>query len=104
MNSSAKGNAKERRTAALLAEDGWVIASRRHIGGCGDLLAVRTGEIPRLIEVKASATPWMNFRRPDRIAMRAYAAVNRLDAQLAWWAPRAKTPVYFGTDQWPIGG
>lgn len=101
MNSARKGNAKENRTAALLDEQGWTVASRRHLAGPGDLLAVRAGEMPRLIEVKATRSAYEHFRQADRDEMREFAAERGLRAELAWWRPRSREPRIIGVDEWP---
>jgi hypothetical protein len=36
------GNTRELRVMDVLAEEGWLCASRRHIGGAGDVLAIRS--------------------------------------------------------------
>jgi hypothetical protein len=40
------GNTRELRVMDVLAEEGWLCASRRHIGGAGDVLAVRKAMTP----------------------------------------------------------
>lgn len=88
MNTARKGNAAEVFVARWLQDRGWLVASRRHIGGAGDLLAIHpTGEwrgerlifegrwmiLPGstlLAEVKACKELWQQFRREDRQAMR----------------------------------
>lgn len=85
MSTASKGNGFEREVAKALEADGWTVGSRRHIGGCGDLLAVKPGERPRLIECKRGAhSPYENFRELDRNVMRDYAAGRGLVAELAW--------------------
>ncbi len=86
MNTARKGNSAEVYVARWLQDRGWLVASRRHIGGAGDLLAVWPGfekaERPDhsslyllpsatwLIEVKCAKNLWQQFRRADREAMR----------------------------------
>lgn len=69
--------------AKYLETQGWTVGSRRHIGGAGDLLAVRyRGDSGagdggdwyevQLIEVKRTTRPetvWQGFRRSDRLAL-----------------------------------
>jgi hypothetical protein len=71
VNTTRKGSAAELYVAERLEAEGWVVASRRHIGGAGDLLAIHpeTAET-RLIEVKARKRPYDGFRPDDRQAMR----------------------------------
>jgi len=70
-NTARKGNAAEVFVARWLEERGYVVGSRRHIGGAGDLLAVlpSTGKT-MLIEVKHCKNVWQQFRREDRQAMK----------------------------------
>ena len=92
MNTSRKGNSAEVYVARWLQDRGWLVASRRHIGGAADLLAIHPK--PRvsveavaagitlpfatnvllsptwLIEVKDCKELWQQFRREDRQAMR----------------------------------
>lgn len=70
MNSSAKGNSAERFVAADLKAKGYVVASRRHIGGAGDLLAVHPNGTVWLVEVKARKNLYAGFTRADREAMK----------------------------------
>lgn len=81
MNTARVGNSAEVYVARWLQERGWLVGSRRHIGGAGDLLAVRpatwhegnregfAGAV-RLIEIKCSNSVWRDFTRADRQAMR----------------------------------
>lgn len=72
MNTARKGNAAERCVARYQQDHGWIVASRRHIGGAGDLLCVHTvSGACWLIEVKACNPKqlWQNFRREDRVEM-----------------------------------
>lgn len=91
MNTARKGSAAEVFVARWLQDRGWLVASRRHIGGAGDLLAIHPlgfleaptyaspGRGPMqevsagktlLLEVKACKELWQQFRREDRQAMR----------------------------------
>ena len=91
MNTARKGNSAEVYVARWLQARGWLVGSRRHIGGAGDLLAVWPGSpgpfatpsktrpsvymqlfpgATWLLEVKACKELWQQFRREDRQAMR----------------------------------
>lgn len=103
MNTARKGNQKELRTAELLAADGWLVASRRHVGGAGDLLAIKDGERPRLIEVKATAqVPWRSTFGPlKRAELRDCAVAHGAVAEIAWWRPRSRAPEFIDEASWP---
>lgn len=65
-----KGSAAENYVARDLEAKGFVVASRRHIGGAGDLLAVRSDGLVYLVEVKARKNVYQGFRKADRLAMK----------------------------------
>lgn len=101
MSTSSRGNAAERRVVAHLHEQGWCCASRRHIGGAGDILAVHPSQRPRLIEVKQRQNVWEGFRRPDRKALKAEAERIGADPLLAWCKAPSK-PIAWRTESgWP---
>jgi hypothetical protein len=105
LNTARRGNTKEVRTAEWLEADGWTVGSRRHIAGPGDLLAIKDGERPRLIEVKAGrGSPYENFRRPDRMELREFAFWRGLVPELAWWPLRAREPQFIDETAWPESG
>src|SRR6185436_8957965 len=88
------GNARELAVMKVLASEGWLYASRRHIGGAGDILAVQPGAFAggcdaMLIEVKSTTrSPWVNFLPADRQAMVETAEQYGCEAWLYWWPPR----------------
>lgn len=101
VDTSRKGNGRERRSCALLEGDGWLVGSRRHIGGAGDLLAVKAGERPMLIEVKATLGPYAHFGPKDRAELREAAKRAGAVAVLAWWKPRAREHRLIDEAEWP---
>lgn len=115
MRRSRRGDDREVKVGQWLEEHGYVVGSRRHIGGAGDLLAVRCWDeswsrdlVPvfgwtnaLLIEVKSTAAgPYAHFGRADRIAMRMTATRIGAGAFLAWWPPGGKLQ-WIGSSQWP---
>jgi hypothetical protein len=110
------GTAAELAAAYELEAEGFVVGSRRHIEGPGDILAVRaewfaTGwgdgkpvyeyEI-RLIEVKASAYgPFNNFPPEDRAALIALAEELGAEPLLAWRKPKQTAIEWIGVNDWP---
>lgn len=101
MNTSRKGNGKETATRKLLELDLWVVGERRHVKGPGDLLAWKAGKRARLIEVKATLKPYAHFGPADREEMLRYALRHGLVAELAWWKPRARLPLFIPSTEWP---
>lgn len=97
--SPGAGNARELRVMDILATEGWLCASRRHIGGAGDILAVRKTRVSnmlytleaRLIEVKSTAGgPYERFGPADRQALLETAEKYGAEPWLYWWPPRGK--------------
>lgn len=90
----------------VLAEEGWLCASRRHIGGAGDILAVRlfaggAALEARLVEVKSTTYgPYDSFGPADRRAMVDSAIRCGAEPWLAWWPPRQKLRWIHAT-HWP---
>jgi Holliday junction resolvase len=97
------GNARELKVMAVLAEEGWLCASRRHIGGAGDVLAIRyalnvssdgisatvIGVEAMLLEVKSTAGgPWERFGPDDRRDLIETAERHGAEPWLYWWPPR----------------
>jgi hypothetical protein len=70
VNTARKGNEAELFVAKDLERRGFVVGSRRHVGGAGDHLAVHPGGEVWLVEVKATKERFSGFRRGDRMAMK----------------------------------
>lgn len=100
------GNTRELRVMDTLASEGWLCGSRRHIGGAGDILAVRLyARGPalegRLIEVKSTAGgPYERFGPRDREALSDTAIKFGAEPWLAWWPPRQKLR-WIHASHWP---
>lgn len=101
MSAVRRGTEAERRVAHHLRNQGWLVASRRRLGGAGDILAFKPGHLPRLVEVKAGPTPYANFPPADREAMKATAENFKLDALLAWCPAPSKPIAWRTVEDWP---
>lgn len=111
---ASAGNDRELRVMDWLTQWGWMCGSRRHIGGAGDIIAVRwfadddradasdpLGDADLIIvEVKSTQRPYDHFLPADRQAMRDLAADIHADAWLAWW-PARKPLVWLPAAGWP---
>jgi hypothetical protein len=99
------GSPAENRTARILEGFGYLVASRRHVGGAGDLVALSMDGDGLLIEVKRGrGHVWENFRAGDRIAMVEAGFLYRLTPLLAYWpwSPSAnKHPIWLEQSDWP---
>lgn len=86
--------------AVLLAEDWWVCRAAGSIGDA-DLVALKDGHRPRLVEVKSTAGgPFEHFRPADRADLLFAARLAGAQAVLAWWPPRGRLHWLFPED-WP---
>jgi Holliday junction resolvase len=97
----SRGHDRERQVRRLLENDDYFVA--RACGSLGDvdLVALRAGSRPLLIEVKSTAAgPFHSFGPKDRIDLLFAAELAGADAILCWWPPRGK-PTWFKSDQWP---
>jgi hypothetical protein len=101
VNTAQKGNSKEVATAHILQREGYIVGSRRHVRGPGDLLAFHPIKRAQLIEVKYGSDPWMNFRPADRDELRTYANDAGLLPVLAWWKRGASEPRFIHEPEWP---
>jgi Holliday junction resolvase len=108
---SQKGRDAEVELAHLLQADGWLVASRRHIGGAGDLLAVKSAPSQTfeglnlskvwLIEVKARTNVWQGFRRKDRLALIETAREFNAQPWLASKPPGQIEWTWLSPADWP---
>lgn len=98
----SRGIQRERQVRdRLLAEDWWVCRAAGSLGDA-DLVALKDGRRPMLVEVKATAAgPFHSFGPKDRADLLFAANVAGADAMLCWWAPRRK-PVWLPPEQWPV--
>jgi Holliday junction resolvase len=97
------GRARERQVADKLRTEGWVVIKGTSFG-TADLVALRAGDVPRIIEVKSTAGgPYERFGPADRNALVAEAQVAGAEAWLAYWPPR-KPLRLIRSDAWPKSG
>lgn len=100
MRGGQAGRARERLVADKLRADDWVVVKGTTYGTC-DLVALRDGSRPRLIEVKSTAGgPYERFSPADRAGLLAEAVRAGADAYLAWWPPRGKLRLIHSSE-WP---
>lgn len=101
MSGSARGIDRERKVRDILQSDDWVAFRAPASLGCADVIALRDGSRPRLIEVKSTAQgPYERFGPQARSVLRAAAARAGADAFLAWWPPRGQLR-WISASEWP---
>jgi Holliday junction resolvase len=100
----AKGINRERQVKLYLQNEDWWVARAAGSFGDADLVALKAGKRPMLIETKATAKgPYEHFGPLDRASLIAAAELAGADPVLAWWPPRGKLR-FIGSDEWPVTG
>lgn len=105
-----RGTQRERGVANVLRDLGYLVSSRRHLGGAGDLLAIAAlwdlsapYRQPLLIEVKGTTgVPWASsaFGPADRADLLITAELHGCEPMLAWWPPNLGL-VWLPAEDWP---
>lgn len=96
------GHDRERQVKKVLEEEGWHVIRAAGSLGTYDLVAMKDGHRPRLIEVKGNRDggPFANFRPPERYALSRAAYAAGGDAELAYW-PKGGKLKWYEEDDWP---
>lgn len=97
----SRGHDRERAVRRLLeGEDWWVCRAAGSLGDA-DLVALKPGRRPLLVEVKSTAAgPYHSFGPKDRADLRWAGALAGADVTLCWWPPRGK-PKWLPASEWP---
>lgn len=97
----ARGTQRERAVRDKLAKDDWLAFRAPASLGCADVIALRDGSRPRLIEVKSTAQgPYEHFGPAARLRLSLAAQMAGADALLAWWPPRGVLR-FIEESEWP---
>lgn len=98
----ANGHARERQVRKLYEEQGWWTIRAAASLGDADVVALKAGEVPLFIEVKANKAggPYMNFRKADREELKLAAEKAGAQAVLVYW-PARQQPRIIPASDWP---
>lgn len=99
----SRGHQRERAVRDLLRDEGWVAFRAPASLGIADVVALKDGSRPRLIEVKSDSVeygPFNNFGPKRRAELIAGALQAGADALLAYWPPRGQLQ-WIETKDWP---
>jgi Holliday junction resolvase len=97
----SKGIVRERQVMTTLRASRWVVYRAAGSHGCADLVALRAGEAPWLVQVKGTAAgPYEHFGPAERAELAAEAEQAGAVAMLCWWPPR-RPARWIPADEWP---
>ena len=97
----SRGHDRERALRAKLQADDYIAFRAPASLGVADVVALKAGERPMLIEVKSTAGgPYEHFGPQDRSELSLAAEMAGAVAWLVWWPPRGK-PKWIGENEWP---
>lgn len=98
---SDRGVDRDRRVRDLLASEDWFAVCSRGSHGCADVVAIRVGSVPKVVQVKSTAkSPYERFGPGDRAELSAAARLGGAQALIAWWPPRGRLR-WIPEDEWP---
>ena len=101
MNAKAKGSAKERQSKALYQADGWEVTKAGGSLGAADLVCLKAGERPLLVQVKCGRGAYDHFGPRERGELLEVAKRAGAVPVLAWWKPRAREHRLIESYDWP---
>jgi len=97
----SRGIERERKVRRHLEAEGWWTVRAAGSLGDADVLALKAGSEPLMIEVKSTAAgPFHSFGPGDRQALLGAATVAGARAVLIWWPPR-KPMKWIWPEEWP---
>jgi Holliday junction resolvase len=97
---SRRGHDRERRVVDALRDEDWFAFRAPGSLGVADVVALREGSRPKMIEVKSTISPYSHFGPADRERLSIAAALAGAEAWLAWWPARGKLRWIHETE-WP---
>lgn len=102
MTGQQRGTARDRAVRDWFAERDWFAVCARGSHGCADVIAIKDGMRPRLVQVKSTAGgPYERFGPKDRAELASAARLGGASAFLAWWPPRGSLH-WLPESEWPI--
>lgn len=96
----SRGIHRERQVRRVKEAEDYVVVRAAGSLGPVDLVAMRAGSRPQLIEVKSTINPYDHFPPADRAEMLLAAEMAGGDAVLAWW-PKGGTLRWIPSCEWP---
>ena len=101
MSAYARGAARERQVVELFQSRGWFAARSAGSHGPADVIALREGYQPLLVQVKTDvAGPYAHFGPSDRKELLQACRKAGARGLLLWWPPRGPKSYIF-EEGWP---
>jgi Holliday junction resolvase len=100
MSAGARGSNRERAVAERLRADGWIVYRSAGSHGNADLVAMKVGFPPLLVQVKSSRRPFEHFRPEERRALEEEALLAGAVPWLVHWPTRGKE-TWVSRFEWP---
>ena len=98
---SARGRRREKELQKRLEAQGYFVVKAGGSLGDADLVVMKAGEKPRLVEVKSTAAgPFHSFGPQERLDLKEAAKRAGAEPFLCFWPPR-KEPKWIGWTSWP---
>lgn len=102
-NPKALGTRRERDVVDLMKADGWIAFRVAGSLGPADVVALRRGSRPQLIQVKAGGNPTFGTCGPaERNALSIAAKKADADAIICLWKNGASFPRFIFEEDWPL--
>lgn len=99
----SRGHDRERAVRNWYLERDWLAFRAPASLGVADVIALKDGQRPHLVEVKSTAAgPYHGFGPQDRARLLFAAKLAGAVALLAWWPPRGQLR-FIGVEEWPVG-
>lgn len=100
MTGERRGRVRELRAIDHLRHMGWPVVYRL-AHGHADLVALRAGRRPWLVQVKSTRRAFEHFGPADRVALEHEAVAAGAEAMLCWWPAGASVPAFLPAESWP---
>jgi Holliday junction resolvase len=97
---SSRGFQRERAVRDKLLSEDWLAFRAPASLGCADVIALRAGSRPRLIEVKSTIGPYSHFGPAARVRLSLAGRLAGADVFLAWWPKHGKLR-FLPESEWP---
>jgi Holliday junction resolvase len=94
----ARGAERERELAKLWRSDGWQVFRSAGSHSPADLICLKRGHEPRLLQLKTGRRRWPS--RDERVALSVTAKAGGALPLIVFWQPRQK-PEYVLEGDWP---